>query len=68
MNRPKRIATVLGARPQFIKAAAVSRAIMHLNQENEQILETIIHTGQHYDMNMSSVFFDELHFFLGHPK
>ena len=51
-----RILTVIGARPQFIKAAAVSRAI-----HGEPLLEEIhIHTGQHFDSNMSQVFFDEL--------
>jgi UDP-N-acetylglucosamine 2-epimerase len=57
-----KIATIVGARPQFIKAAAVSRAIREFNSINDeqQILEVIIHTGQHYDNNMSRVFFDEL--------
>lgn len=50
-----KIATVVGARPQFIKAAPVSRV---LRQKHEEIL---IHTGQHYDANMSDVFFEELH-------
>ena len=50
----KRIATVIGARPQFIKAAAVSRV---LRKSFEEIL---IHTGQHYDKNMSDIFFSEL--------
>lgn len=52
----KKILTVLGARPQFIKAAAFSRAI----QNYPDIEEVIVHTGQHYDMNMSNVFFDEM--------
>lgn len=52
----KRIATVLGARPQFIKASAVSAAI----QSEPGLEEFIIHTGQHFDANMSDVFFDEL--------
>jgi UDP-GlcNAc3NAcA epimerase len=51
-----RLATVVGARPQFVKAAAVSRAFA----ERGQIEELLIHTGQHYDANMSDVFFDEL--------
>lgn len=51
------ILTVVGARPQIIKAAAVSRAVQKLNG---RIKETIVHTGQHYDENMSQVFFDEL--------
>lgn len=50
-----KIATVVGARPQFIKAASVSRV---LRREHQEIL---IHTGQHYDANMSDIFFDELH-------
>ena len=51
-----KIFTVIGARPQFIKAAAVSRAIA----AHESIEEIIVHTGQHFDENMSRVFFDEL--------
>ncbi len=49
-----KIVTVVGARPQFIKAAAVSRKLRKQNQE------ILIHTGQHYDANMSDIFFDEL--------
>jgi UDP-GlcNAc3NAcA epimerase len=58
-----KILTVVGARPQFVKAAVVSRAIQEYNQENPQgkIQEIIVHTGQHYDANMSDVFFDEMH-------
>jgi len=58
-----KIVTVIGARPQFVKAAALSRAIAHHNiglTEAEAIREVIVHTGQHYDANMSQVFFDEL--------
>ena len=51
------ITTIIGARPQFIKAAVVSRAIA---ATGGAIKETIIHTGQHYDANMSDVFFSEL--------
>lgn len=56
------IATVVGARPQFVKAAAISRAITALNRVHSETLvtESILHTGQHYDANMSKVFFDEL--------
>lgn len=50
--------TVIGARPQIIKAAAISRAVK--NHFAGQIEEKILHTGQHYDANMSQVFFDEL--------
>ncbi len=49
------IISILGARPQFVKAAAVSRAFAQAG-----IFETIVHTGQHYDDNMSKLFFDEL--------
>ena len=53
-----KIVTVIGARPQIIKAAALSRAIReHFSKE---VQEVIVHTGQHYDDNMSQVFFDEL--------
>lgn len=52
-----KILTIVGARPQFIKAAAVSRQI---TASSERISEVIVHTGQHYDSNMSQVFFDEL--------
>jgi len=53
-----KIVTVIGARPQIIKAAALSRAIKeHFKHE---VQEVIVHTGQHYDDNMSQVFFDEL--------
>ncbi len=56
-----RIVTVLGARPQFIKASALSRAIRnHNSQSGDAINEVIIHTGQHFDRNMSNVFFSEL--------
>ena len=53
-----KIITVVGARPQIIKAAALSRAIK--NHYSLKIKEIIVHTGQHYDENMSQVFFDEL--------
>ena len=51
-----KIVTVIGARPQFIKAATVSRAIA----ERPDITEIIIHTGQHYDANMSDIFFEQM--------
>jgi len=61
-----KIVTILGARPQFIKAGSVSREIV----KHENIEEVIVHTGQHYDANMSDIFFDEMkipkpNYFLG---
>lgn len=53
----KKIVTIVGARPQFIKAAAVSREVL---KHPDQLEEVMVHTGQHYDPNMSQVFFDEL--------
>ncbi|MEW6469082.1 MAG: UDP-N-acetylglucosamine 2-epimerase (non-hydrolyzing) [Bacteroidota bacterium] len=53
-----KIVTIIGARPQIIKAAALSRAIR--SHFRDKIREVIVHTGQHYDANMSQVFFDEL--------
>ncbi|MCI8726584.1 MAG: UDP-N-acetylglucosamine 2-epimerase (non-hydrolyzing) [Hungatella sp.] len=50
-----KIVTVAGARPQFIKAAAVSRTLRLYHEE------ILVHTGQHYDENMSDIFFEELH-------
>lgn len=58
-NQKYRILTIIGARPQFIKAVALSRAIQE--HFSEVIAEEILHTGQHYDENMSEVFFQELH-------
>lgn len=55
---PIKIVTIVGARPQFIKAAAISRVIR--NAYNDKIQEVIVHTGQHFDENMSKVFFTEL--------
>ncbi|MGI8952901.1 MAG: non-hydrolyzing UDP-N-acetylglucosamine 2-epimerase [Chitinophagaceae bacterium] len=51
-----KIVTVVGARPQFIKAAVVTRALGKKNN----IQEIIVHTGQHYDNNMSGIFFEEM--------
>ncbi len=53
-----RLLTIIGARPQIIKAAAISRVVK--NSFSERIEERILHTGQHYDANMSQVFFDDL--------
>ncbi len=51
-----KICTIIGARPQFIKASVVSHELSKITSLNE----IIIHTGQHYDKNMSSLFFEEL--------
>ncbi|MCT8982374.1 UDP-N-acetylglucosamine 2-epimerase (non-hydrolyzing) [Shewanella algae] len=56
----QKILTIIGARPQFIKAGVVSRAIAH----SGELKEIILHTGQHFDTNMSEVFFNQL----GIPK
>ena len=61
-----KILTILGARPQFIKAGSVSREIA----KHKNIKEVIVHTGQHYDANMSDVFYTQIHipkpdYFLG---
>jgi UDP-GlcNAc3NAcA epimerase len=53
-----KILNIVGARPQIIKASAISRAIHNIFQD--QIIEVIVHTGQHYDQELSGVFFDEL--------
>ncbi|MCM8537801.1 MAG: UDP-N-acetylglucosamine 2-epimerase (non-hydrolyzing) [Lentisphaeraceae bacterium] len=57
-----KIITVLGARPQFIKASALSRAISRHNELNPEkvITEIILHTGQHFDHNMSQTFFEDM--------
>ena len=53
-----KILTLIGARPQFIKAAAISRAIQ--KSFSTKLEEVIVHSGQHYDANMSAIFFEEL--------
>lgn len=57
-----KVVTIIGARPQFIKSGAVSRSFIEYNQTNPQetIDEIIVHTGQHYDSNMSDVFFKQM--------
>jgi len=52
----KKILTIIGARPQFIKASVVSKAIL----ETDGLTEVIVHTGQHFDANMSDIFFNQL--------
>lgn len=52
----KKILTIIGARPQFIKASVVSKAI----QQTEELTEVLVHTGQHFDANMSDIFFNQL--------
>lgn len=52
----KKLLTIIGARPQFIKASVVSKAIA----DTSGLQEVIVHTGQHYDANMSDIFFDQL--------
>jgi UDP-GlcNAc3NAcA epimerase len=59
-----KIATIVGARPQFIKAAAISRVLR--NKFIDSVNEVLVHTGQHFDSNMSGIFFDELE--IPHPK
>ena len=57
-----KLITIIGARPQFVKAAVVARAIHEYNQgNNNKIEEIIVHTNQHYDSNMSDIFFEEMH-------
>ena len=56
-----KLLTILGARPQFIKAATVSREIRNYNESHvKKIEEVIIHTGQHFDASMSDIFFEQL--------
>jgi UDP-GlcNAc3NAcA epimerase len=58
-----KVVTIVGARPQFIKAEAVTRAVQRYNQRcrfNRRLQEILIHTGQHYDYLMDKIFFEEL--------
>lgn len=59
----KHVMTVIGARPQFVKASVVSRALL---SRSAVITETIVHTGQHFDENMSRIFFKDLE--IPHPQ
>lgn len=55
-----RIAQIVGARPQFVKLAPVSREIERARAEGQRVQETVVHTGQHYDASVSDIFFEEL--------
>ena len=57
-----KIVTIIGSRPQFIKAATVSSVVKKIqtNASVSDVSEVIVHTGQHYDYNMSKIFFEEL--------
>lgn len=58
MGTSKKIVTIIGARPQIIKSAAISRVVR--DSFLDQLEEVVIHTGQHYDENMSDLFFKEM--------
>lgn len=68
MKKTLKIVTVVGTRPQFIKAATVSRSLAAFNEQSTRLCfeEQIVHTGQHFDENMSKVFFDQLQ--IPHPS
>lgn len=55
-----KLVTIIGARPQFVKAGALSRAIAKANEKGASIRDLLVHTGQHYDANMSDIFFKEM--------
>ncbi|GEQ87208.1 UDP-2,3-diacetamido-2,3-dideoxy-D-glucuronate 2-epimerase [Patiriisocius marinistellae] len=57
-----KIITIIGARPQFIKSAAISKAVLEYSAQHPKapVEEIIVHTGQHYDANMSGVFFEQM--------
>jgi UDP-N-acetylglucosamine 2-epimerase len=72
MKKNIRLITIVGARPQFVKAAVVTSAIKAHNHKKHahRLEEVLVHTGQHYDFDMSQVFFDQLdipapHYHLG---
>ncbi len=56
--KKKKLVTIIGARPQIIKSAALTKCIAH--QYSDRLEEVVIHTGQHYDTGLSDVFFEEL--------
>ena len=65
-----KILTIIGARPQFIKAGSLSREVLRQKAQGVNISEIIVHTGQHYDASMSDIFFEQMHipkpdYFLG---
>jgi UDP-N-acetylglucosamine 2-epimerase len=60
MESAMKIVSIVGARPQFIKAAPVSRALRRARTQAGAPVEVLVHTGQHYDRQMSAIFFDEL--------
>ena len=57
-----KLVSIVGARPQFVKAAVVSRMIVHQQAKGSRhsLSEVLVHTGQHYDANMSDIFFEEM--------
>lgn len=61
-SKPIKIVSIVGARPQFIKAMMVSRAIKHHNKQKfrPRLTAILVHTGQHYDYEMSQIFFDKM--------
>jgi len=61
-SKPIKIVSIVGARPQFIKAMMVSRAVKHHNRQKSRprLTEILVHTGQHYDYEMSQIFFDKM--------
>lgn len=62
MKKKIRLVTIVGARPQFVKAATLGTAIKNFNRQRNdcKLTEILVHTGQHYDLDMSQVFFDQL--------
>ena len=60
------ITLIAGARPNFVKIAPIIRAIENANSKGSNIQYRLVHTGQHYDANMSDEFFKELEKFIAH--